>query len=354
MSAYHTDPSGYDQDLLEQGQYTAVLDTGASNHLLVNEDLFVELQDIPTALDVSGISGTMQCRKHGRFQLQLLSIEGNTLNIEGHALYMPEASRNLLSIQRLVGDLRHGHWKGSPSVAPYFTISDTHLVLRNLPGLTTFTVPLDAHSNLPEARVRRQNDQSKAMLCVTDVNNQNLSEAQKELLRWHFKIGHLSFAAVRLLFRRGVLAAGETMRSLHRRAANADNPRCASCQYGKQRRTPKRGQLHSTDPAHMGAIVKEKLMPGQRVFVDHFKCSTPGRLTTGYGKGLTHEMYSGGSLWVDAASGLVYVAMQISMDTHETLLGKHKFEAFMRDLGYTVTEYVSDGGTAFTSPAFTE
>jgi transposase InsO family protein len=352
--AYALDPSDYERDLNQQGVYLAVLDTGASNHLLVNEELFDELLDLPDSLEVSGISGKMQVTQHGHFRLQMISYEGEALTIEGHAMFIPGAARNLLSVQRLVSSLRLSQCRGAPSVAPYFTVSDTHLVLKNLPGVRTFTIPLDGDSNLPLARLRKHRSTADALLCATDFANQNLTEPQKELLRWHFKIGHLSFQSVRLLLRRGILATSEAMKSLHRRAAKADSPKCASCQYGKQRRTTKPGQTHSTDSKVPGAIVKEKLIPGQRIFVDHFKCSTPGRLTTGYGKTPTHEMYSGGSLWIDAASSVVYVAMQVSLDTHETLLAKHKFEAFLLDLGYVATEYVSDGGTAFTSHTFSQ
>lgn len=69
---------------------------------------------------------------------------------------------------------------------------------------------------------------------------------------------------------------------------------------------------------------------------DHFKCSMPGCITMGYRKGPPHDLYKGSSVRVDASSGLFFVAMQVSLDTHKTLLAKHHFETFMHDFGHRV------------------
>jgi hypothetical protein len=42
--------------------------------------------------------------------------------------------------------------------------------------------------------------------CVSDIN-MNLSDAQKELLRWHQRLGHISFAKVKHLLQSGALAS---------------------------------------------------------------------------------------------------------------------------------------------------
>jgi hypothetical protein len=34
---------------------------------------------------------------------------------------------------------------------------------------------------------------SSATVCVTDEKNQNLTNLQKVLLQWHFKLGHVGF-----------------------------------------------------------------------------------------------------------------------------------------------------------------
>lgn len=52
-------------------------------------------------------------------------------------------------------------------------------------------------------------------LCVTDLTNPNLNEAQKGLLRWHFRLGHLNFESIQLILHSGALAASKGQRSLH-------------------------------------------------------------------------------------------------------------------------------------------
>jgi GAG-pre-integrase domain len=66
-------------------------------------------------------------------------------------------------------------------------------------------------------------------ICITEEANQNLTEAQKELIRWHFRLGHLNFRSVKLLLQSGAL--GRTR--LQRAASNCPDPKCSSCQFGK-------------------------------------------------------------------------------------------------------------------------
>ena len=96
------------------------------------------------------------------------------------------------------------------------------------------------------------------------------------------------------------------------------------------------------------------LHPGQCVFVDHFVCSSPGRLFTGFGKNKQCEMYAGGCLFVDTASKYVHVEMHVGLNSHETLAGKTKFERLLNDMGVGVQEYVSNNSTIFSSSAFAE
>ena len=42
---------------------------------------------------------------------------------------------------------------------------------------------------------------------TTDEGNNNLSPAEKELLRWHYRLGHVEFAKVKHLMRTGVLSS---------------------------------------------------------------------------------------------------------------------------------------------------
>ena len=160
---------------------------------------------------------------------------------------------------------------------------------------------------------------------------------------------------VLFLFRSGVLAHTQRSRALQTAACKlTDLPKCAACQYGKQRRRALPGKTSTAVRDSVGALRKDDLLPGQRVSCDHFQCSTRGRLFTSRGK--THEssMYIGGAIFSDLASKYISVVLQANLTTQETLQAKDQFERMARDYGVVVQQYVADNGSSFTSKAFTE
>jgi GAG-pre-integrase domain len=84
-------------------------------------------------------------------------------------------------------------------------------------------------------------------LCVTDESNQNLSEPQKELLRWHFRLGHINFDSIQLLLWSGALATSIGTKLKHKAAGSCPHPKCASCMYGKQKRSRTPGSVSQKD-----------------------------------------------------------------------------------------------------------
>jgi GAG-pre-integrase domain len=70
-----------------------------------------------------------------------------------------------------------------------------------------------------------------AVLSTVSTANFNLPKAAKELLKWHFRLGHLSFHKVQFLFRSGVLSHTE---SAHRLQTAA----CKITTFPKLRRLP--------------------------------------------------------------------------------------------------------------------
>jgi hypothetical protein len=89
-------------------------------------------------------------------------------------------------------------------------------------------------TNLPQVRAYKSALSSVTALamnwCVTNEMNQNLTQQQKILLKWHFRLGHLGFATVQWLGQNKMLGPfGEKMGAAHLLA-----PKCAACQFGKQ------------------------------------------------------------------------------------------------------------------------
>ncbi len=62
-------------------------------------------------------------------------------------------------------------------------------------------------SNLPVVRITMTSDAARDLkalhACVMSENNQNLMPAQKELLKWHAKLGHIDFQLVQRLLKSG-------------------------------------------------------------------------------------------------------------------------------------------------------
>ena len=102
-------------------------------------------------------------------------------------------------------------------------------------------------------------------------------------------------------------------------------PLCAVCQFGKQRQRPSSANRSSVVNVKRN-LKKDKLFPRQCIAVDHYICSTKGRLFTSRGKTKDTDMYMGGALLMDMSSKQVENVFQQHLNTHETLKAKQDFE----------------------------
>ena len=168
-------------------------------------------------------------------------------------------------------------------------------------------------------------------LSTTAATNTNLGPADKELLRWHNRLGHIGMRKVQFLMRTGVLATSEATWHLHAAACKLTNlPLCSACQFGKQRRRPEPGKTMTVVRERDGALKDRRLLPGQTVSVDHFVCSTMGRLFTSQGCSKDADMYTGGAIYIDMATNLVHVEFQRHLSTLETMAATAEFERMWR------------------------
>ena len=94
-------------------------------------------------------------------------------------------------------------------------------------------VKYDPKNNLPtrEASLPNQREKEAKSLtnsvCVTNEANQNLTPSQKELFRWHFRLGHIGFQHVQWLIRTGRLKVHGNSKAV----ANCESPKCAACEF---------------------------------------------------------------------------------------------------------------------------
>ena len=110
---------------------------------------------------------------------------------------MPQASNRLLCPQQLLQEF-------DPSMKPS-TIGTESVTLYFSQG--EVECPYDS-SNLPIIQLssKEEFDSSVKALnsCLLQKNNHNLKAAHKELLRWHWKFGHLNLPKVQAILRSGV------------------------------------------------------------------------------------------------------------------------------------------------------
>ena len=188
---------------------------------------------------------------------------------------------------------------------------------------------------------------------LTTAKNINLTEPEKELLRWHHRLGHVSMKRVQWLFRQGILSSSVKTRRLQMSAAQLTHgPLCTACQYAKQRRKTPPGSIKRTIKSEAGNLKQNNLFPGNEVSVDHFICNPRGRLLNTFGKEKTEDMYKGGCIFVDSASAYTHVELQSSLNSHRTLEAKKNYDDMCAGVGVVPQKFVSDNGTSFVNEEF--
>ena len=81
---------------------------------------------------------------------------------------------------------------------------------------------------------------------------------------------------------------------------------------------------------------------------DQFVCRNPGRLPSGNGCEVSTRRFNGGTIYNDAASGLIWVENQVSLGANETVMGKERFEQWLYKNAYIkVKHFHGDNGIFF-------
>ena len=185
--------------------------------------------------NISGIVNQLKIEGIGEVQWSLQDTEGKTQTLRLPAYFVPKSKQRLLSTAILCHtypdkqiQVTANCWTISdPSSAPI----DIHInPMNNLLMMNCYRLP--AVMNLATSFA--------ASVSTTHKDNMNLSEPQKELIRWHNRLGHAAFKTVQFLLRTGALASTQAQKSLHTRAANLSKenvPKCAACQFGVRWRT---------------------------------------------------------------------------------------------------------------------
>ena len=356
MQAAFTTPSITNSTLPKSQHYPVIWDSGASLSITPHRSDFVgPIKQPDPRLRLQGLAQGLHIAGVGQVAWSFVDTTGMLRTLKVPAYLVPKASVRLLSTSSLLQAYSD----------ETISLDGARLVLSGAasslghPQRNSIEILLDPTCNLPisyaysDGAVSTVQHALNSTITTVSQSNMNLSPAEKELLRWHFRLGHLGHRRIQFLMRAGTLAHSETARRMHQQASKLENcPLCTACQYAKQRQRHAPGKRQSVvhDRAH--ALKKDNLFAGQRVSVDHFVCSTRGRLFHTYGKEDSKLQYTGGAIFVDHATGFLYVGFQVHLNTHETITSKVNFEQCCRDYGVVVQEYLSDNGSSFSSQAF--
>ena len=243
------------------------------------------MKGIAKGLRIEG-QGTVRWCVHDAF--------GNLRTLTLPAYYVPKIRIRLLSTTSLLQSYGNETIKVE---ADKLTLSG----IDGDPSRNPVVARVNPDNNLPTSEAYRHKDTLHAAdalnATITAVNemNFNLTEPEKELLRWHYRLGHMSFKKIQFLLRSGVLSRGDSKRRLHQAACNIKMPpKCAACQYGKQHRRPAAGKISTTVRDHSGVLKKNDLVPGHQVSVDHFVSHTRGILFLFASQSFESEKVGGG------------------------------------------------------------
>ena len=145
----------------------------------------MRLKGVARGLSISGQGAVNWC---------FLDENGNLRAIPHRAFLVKKVPVCLLSTSSVLQTLRQA---GSNET---IELTSTYARLSGDPSdanLGPVVARINEEHNLPASIACRTSDVEAAPIelnaCVAEARNQNLSQAKKELLRWHFKLGHLNF-----------------------------------------------------------------------------------------------------------------------------------------------------------------
>ena len=148
-----------------------------------------------------------------------------------------------------------------------------------------------------------------------------------ELIRWHHRLGHLSFKKLQLL---------AMMNLIPRELSKCKAPKCATCMYGKMTKKPWRTKGNQRK-------IRTATIPGECVSVDQLQSSNQGFIAQLKGV-LTKRRFKYATVFVDHFSRYKYVHLQSTLTSQDTLAAKRAFEAHCRNHGVTIKQFNADNG----------
>ena len=324
-----------------------VIDTGASVSVTPNINDFQGPIRPCELTKLKGLNSSANVVGVGNVKWMIRDVFGCTREIVTVAYYVPNASIGLFSSQtyfkeKMQGELHVNAHRSQLTLHDGSRVEFPFSHNGNLPiMLTTKHFNKTQHFAGLSIEDAQMLGNLGGLLSVADENNQNVTAPQRELLLWHQRLGHTAMQRCQTLLRVPPKSMGHRQIILpkHKSSTSCPIPKCAACQLGKQHRHGT-GNAHRVNPER--GRVNAQLKPGDMVSMDQYISGLHGRLPHTKGKEAKSKKYTGGTLFVDHASGLIYHQNQVSLRSGESIKGKNEFERFSLQNGVRIKAYRAD------------
>jgi hypothetical protein len=315
-----------------------IIDTGASITVTPCITDFITPIHPVQALEIKGIAAGLQVRGYGDVKYTFLNDAGHEQHLHlKNCLYVPQCTSRLIC-PRQIGITTGNPLDGFASMAghAYITVNGHRTtiqydsisnlpILYTTPGISSYQRFCAQQSYLTKTSAITN---SESQHCIQQYMYTNLTKAQQTKLHLHERCAHAHWDLLNSWIRQGLLPCDKAI-------ANAPNPICASCQFGKAHR-----RTHASDSGHISA---QHTAPGDGVSSDGMEAGVPGRvMTTGGSPSIKKLKYC--TFWIDHYSQFVYVTMHESKKAEELLRSKHEFEDFSARYGVSIKNIRADNG----------
>ena len=355
-----------------------LFDSGANCSCTFDKADFVsDIEDVPANSTVEGIGSGVKIEGRGIVAWTFVAENGMYRTLRLPCYYIPTVTQRIASLSSVMDSYPEESivmsggkmiMSGSKSV-PRLSVEMNHL---NLP-LAKLTTPEDSsdseeftlvsapkqhgsplvHAGRSKSAQKEQDQLLLTNPSLTTPSNFNLSNPEKELLKWHCRLSHLNWNAVKWLMRQGFLATSIKERRLHTAASKLTHgPICTACQYAKQRRKPSPGSTKKNTDLGTKTLRHGDVFPGSCISCDHLTMGTPGRRIESYGKEPDDMKYRKGAVFIDHASGYMYAHPLCNDAAADNLEAKEAFEELCKDHGVVPQQYLSDGGSCYTAAEY--
>ena len=206
----------------KDGSFPIIWDSGASISVTNDKADFLTFTKVsPRHNNVMVVAQGLKFSGFGEVLWSFLDEKGTLCSFKLPALYIPSATTRLLSstslLQSYSGELIEQTGRG-------MRLSGTSDGQRNAVEAT-----INPNNNLPTStgypygKVMEAANTLVNTVSTTAATNTNLGPADKELLRWHNRLGHIGMQKVQFLMRTVVLATSEATWRLHAAACKLTN-----------------------------------------------------------------------------------------------------------------------------------